>query len=190
MVCEQFAKKLSLLMDGELAPAEAAVVTGHLKNCPDCAAAYSSFEKIGQLYRTAPTPAPENFSANIVVAKVEARAVKADKMSAWRRLTAAGLIFVSGLIAGNLVGKWRKPPVTTVASTAKAEPPSPFPYRVKIPQGPDSYYIIIENEEDERQWRQFVRDCARQVRQNRTKESLHRYSIDDIPVYFIRCGDF
>ncbi|RJP39940.1 MAG: hypothetical protein C4547_03030 [Phycisphaerales bacterium] len=66
MSCEQIERQLGLRVDGELAPAEQAVVNAHLETCPDCRAELAELRQLaGIIAGLSPVSVPDSLWGSI-----------------------------------------------------------------------------------------------------------------------------
>jgi len=107
MDCQRTRNRLEDHLDGQLAPAEAAEVAGHLAECADCAAALAEREALRAALGELPVPAP---SADLWQRSL-ARAKQGERkrQRAW---SAGGLAVAASLLVAVAVGLVTQGPAT------------------------------------------------------------------------------
>jgi anti-sigma factor RsiW len=100
MNCHDAGRMLDAYIDGELAPADAASMAGHLEGCAACRERLATLESLGRLVRSVPYhPAPGRLRTTVIGTPRRAR--RATSTLAW----AAGLMLAVALGAAGFRGR-------------------------------------------------------------------------------------
>jgi anti-sigma factor RsiW len=96
MECRKIQAYFSAYLDGELAKAQADLVTRHLDVCPRCRQEYQAWQSLWDSLLTAPAPPPIDLTAR-VLARLPGR-----PQPWWRQLALAASLLVGIFLGGKL----------------------------------------------------------------------------------------
>ena len=122
-----FTEKISSLIDGELAPAEAREVERHLLNCNDCEQLRADFlnlrSKIAS-FETSLKPAVQNRALKKILSRERERRVPALQWAFSTQAIAFATLLIVGAIIGLIIYQSKRAPES---HTAVVQTPSPLP---------------------------------------------------------------
>lgn len=115
MRCERASELMSLRLDGELPPAEGALLDGHLEGCPACRETWLAMQRLSTVFARAPLVAPpDDFTSQVMDRLAERRVRPGLVWGALLLLFGAGCLSLLGAlqligVAGILVEVARQP---------------------------------------------------------------------------------
>ncbi|HEX5886039.1 MAG TPA: zf-HC2 domain-containing protein, partial [Pyrinomonadaceae bacterium] len=122
-----FTEKISLLIDGELAPAEAREVERHLLNCSECEQLRADFLNLRSTiasFETSLQPAVQNRALKKILSRDRERRVPASQWAFSTQAVAFAALLIVGAIIGLILYQSKRAPES---HTAVVQTPSPLP---------------------------------------------------------------